>query len=325
MEKRCFGNVLALVFTLAILFIIAGCEMQDNDIQPAGAGTQQISSSPFVPMDELNQGLNILKKTQEDELVVGYREGDRAIYFQTLRGEDLVLGENTVDPDAPPYEVSARIVDMGGNPVAISFGGDDERVADWQNRVSGLDDDHASTEQEDDLKLAAKAAGELSEAVSGFDEETKVLERRSQTALADVIEAASMPKAKGTVYTTTYYVRRKLASGFAGDHSAVYAIIVKPNNTFVTVVTCNHGTCADSGTMSTKCSNVVTASYYNAIPMLPCDAAGSPYTSLFYTYGHDCNDDTFVQVAKILTGATVTTTCFNTSLRVFAPNCYATE
>lgn len=262
----------------------------------------------FQPTQNLNSGLTIYKASG-GELCGSYRSGENAIHFQTVRGEDLVLGVNTIDPDAPAYAVSARILDQDGNPIAVAIGGHDDRISSWLEKVDGLgssNPDLSST-----FALAQEATDALSKAApSGFEEEINVLKRRSVTAAPEVSSSKLTNKMQTLSSTWRYWIRifRKDAffNGSPADHSAVIVNVTRPDGWMTNYVTCNHGTCADDPAMQYKCQNLVYPATQRPFAILPCDSVSS-YGLL---YGqHVCNDDTQVQYNMIVYNNSSLATC----------------
>lgn len=307
-------RTVAMLCMAVLMLFTVGCGMNLPDAEQKADGT-----AAFKSVRDLNPGITIYKASN-GELRGSYRSGKNAVHFQTVRGENLVFGVNTIDPDAPAYSVSARILDQDGNPIAISFGGHDDRTSDWFNKVEGLGD--SSPDLNTSFALAQEGVNALSQAIiDGFDEEIKVLKRRSVTA------APINPSSEGiktqALTTWRYWIRmfRKDAwfNGNFADHSAVIVNETSPSGTIVNYVTCNHGTCADDASMQFLCQNVVYPAYQHVVSMLPCDAVSS-YG--FFSGQHVCNDDTLVQYNLVVYNNNDITTCTDSSLRLWAPGCF---
>ena len=319
-----------LLIACAILIIGCGQNGTEGSLDNSLASEDQ-DARPFEEVTKLKQGLNIITQTEGDELVVGYREADNAVYFQTLRGEELVFGENTIDPDAPQYEISVRVVNTNGDPITVAIGGDNNgRTIDWLEPVTGLYSDYINTERSDELKLAAKAADVLSESIVGFDEEILALKQHINAAslesntVENQTEEEDLRGSKATS-TWTYLLRimKKGAwiNGSPADHSALWVRFTRPDGSVFSYATCNHGSCADSSLMRLSSQRSFTKS--NQLPVvdfLPCDHAGfSYYASPGY---HVCNDDTSVQYSSLAYGNNSTATCGDSYVRVYAPVAY---
>ncbi|MFA6105809.1 MAG: hypothetical protein WC725_04450 [Patescibacteria group bacterium] len=303
-----------------VLFITAvavGCGRQGSPDVAQDLG----GASAFKAVQNLNPGLTIYKASG-GELRGSYRANNSAIHFQALRGENLVLGVNTVDPDAPAYAVSVRIIDQEGNPVAIAIGDSDERISAWQEKVEGLGTG-SNPDLSETFVLAQEATDVLSQTVtSGFDEEIKTLKRRSFTAAPVANAPGQSSKMQALSSTWRYWLRmfRKDANfnGNFADHSAVIVNVTKPDGTILNYVTCNHGTCADDPSMQFRCQNTVYPASQRPFAILPCDSVSS-YG--FFSGQHVCNDDTLVQVNMVVYGNSSLTTCTDSSLRLWAPSC----
>lgn len=275
----------------------------------------------FQSVQNLNEGLTVYKASG-DELCGSFRSENNAVHFQTIRGEDLVFGVNTADPDAPAYSVSVRILDRDGNPVAIAFGDRDHRTSDWKNKV---DLGNSNPDLYSTFTLAQDATEVLSQmGISGFDEEIKTLKRRSFTAAPDVNTSnQQLSKAQALLTTWRYWIRifRKDAwfNGFFADHSAVIVNETSPGGSIVNYVTCNHGTCADDASMHFLCQKLVYPATRHSITDDMCSSVAS-YGFLPKQYV--CNDSTLLEYNVIVYGDNSTTTCTDSSLRLWSPTCY---
>lgn len=320
-----------LLIACAILIIGCGQNRTEGSLDNSIALEDQ-DARPFEEVTKLKQGLNIITQTEGDELVIGYREADNAVYFQTLRGEELVFGENTIDPDAPQYEISVRVVNTNGDPITVAIGGDNNgRTIDWLEPVTGLYSDYINTERSDELKLATKAADVLSESIVGFDEEILALKQHIDAAIVDsstienqTVEEETSRSSKATS-TWSYCLRIKkkgvLFNGSPADHSALFVSFIRPDGRAFTYVTCNHGTCADDSSMQISGEKSFVKS--NSLPVvdsLPCDNAGYSYG--FTSGKHVCNDDTLYQYSYLAYGSNMTSTCGDNTLRRKAPTAY---
>jgi hypothetical protein len=81
---------------VALSLFLAGCSSEPEVAQDTKEGV-----CAFRPTHQLQPGLTLYKAVPGDEICGSYRVGDQAVHFQAIRGEDLVFGENTIDPDAP--------------------------------------------------------------------------------------------------------------------------------------------------------------------------------------------------------------------------------
>lgn len=275
----------------------------------------------FQSTTQLSVGLTIYKAA-EGELCGSYRSGDMSIHFHTQRGEKLVHGENTVDPDAPEYSVNARILDQTGQPIAVSIGDSDSDPSYWLTSISRLEHEPIP-EDDSSYYLAQEAMAELAHhpSIGDFPEELRVLTRRSYTGAPtkdDINDDSQITKSSQWRYWIRIMKKYASWSGRAGDHSAVIVNVRRPDGRIFNYVTCNHGTCADSQSMNYKCQKIVYTSRSRPFSVLPCDQ----YTSYGLQPGrHVCNDDTYMQYNMIVRGSTSSSTCRDWSLRRRAPSC----
>lgn len=288
---------------------------------------QQELECKFKPTAEMQEGLNLYKTVPGDEVCGGYREGDHSVSFHAISGEDLILGENTFDPDAPAYEVSARFIDMGGHSFVMALG-HDERNATWSDVEPELVSAYDGENRDTDLALAVKTATALRNALAqGFDVEIETMEQRSytasltpeQVAARDGVQyVAEQIRPKASVYTYWIQIRKKdaFSSGNENnkfDHSAIWFQIKDPSGRkMLDLVTSNHGTAADLLNPHCQVTYYKTYGYTPNVQMLPCDR--------YNTYGlHVCNDDTYVQYYQARLGVTYSSVCTDRTPLAYAP------
>ena len=321
------------ILWIACAILLIGCGQNGNEgISNNSLVSEDQEVRPFKEVAKLKQGLNIITQKEGDELVVGYREANNAVYFQTLRGEKLVFGENTVDPDAPQYEISTRVVNINGDPISVAIGGDhDGQTIGWLEPVTGLYSDYINIERGNDLKLAAKVADLLSTSIVGFDEEISALKQHIDAALIDSSTIENQTQKEETsrsskVASTWVYLLRIMKKNAtfinkAGDHSALWVRFTRPDGSVFSYATCNHGTCADSSEMQLSSERSFSkSSQLPVVDFLPCDNAG--YSYAIAPYFHVCNDDTSVQYSSLAYGNNSTATCHDSYVRIYAPVAY---
>jgi hypothetical protein len=293
----------------------------------------------FPNIEALDEGLTILKATPKEELRAAFRQTDHVVYSQCFRGEDLILGKNTQDQDAPAYSVNCRFVDMDGTSFIMGYNGHDERIVLWDTRVNGLPN-YDGTKRDLDMQLAYIMATELDHDISlqnKFEVEIETLLRRSYTATltprqigqitGENIVIANPTHSQSTEKSSRQYeywmmIRKKDAfgMGFAGDHSALWLRVYDPTGRLIRdAASSNHGTAADNlALMQYHCNKMISLPHGNRyFDYWPCD-----FDNYGIWYGkHVCNDDTYVQYRQIREGYKDTRTCYNWPMRR-APSCY---
>lgn len=316
MRRTSLGLIfMAFVFGLPLT---SGCAEEPlNDDLRMYEEQELAGTCEFLSVQKLSVGLTIYKAFG-DELCGSYRSGDNVIHFQTIRGEDLIYEENTIDPEAPDYVVSTRIMDQSGNPIAVAMGDlSDKRVSSWLEPLEELAGPNIDPEISFDL--AQDAFELLSETLetNTFDDEITILKRRSITAAPSNNDDDTLMHHKSSSWRYWIQIMSKdaLFNGNFADHSAVIVNLRRPDGSIFNYVTCNHGTCADSPTMTMHCQKVVYTSSQRTFSILPCDSVSSyGFTSGY----HVCNDDTMVQYNMIAYGNPSLSTCTDSYFRLWA-------
>lgn len=119
-----------------------------------------------------------------------------------------------------------------------------------------------------------------------------------------------------TTYNNVVTIKKKTAFNIVFEHSSLsYSLYKTSGQLLYTVVTCNHGSCASSSSMSTKCSKTFSQTTVDAYASdLLCDFYGSVYPA------HVCNNDTRAEYLSIKNRKRGTwSSC--TTPRLYAPAC----
>lgn len=265
-----------------------------------------------------------------------YTENGRTIFIEALRGEKK---SDTDDPDMLPYALDIRILDENGIPFLVQNSGVSQGLGDmeWirvQANPDGAVRQHAIQMLPNAIRyVRAALAGEVPEnaVIQNLTDENRweilaVLDLMRSMA-EDIPERAFRKKssaerlAMAASYTYEYEVsiRKKKVEGlWYAEHSALRVRYY--NNTgerFAQYSSCNHGTCADNGVMSTKCSKRFKHNAMIGLVNEVCDT----FTSYKYKV-HTCHDDTAVQYRTFKEGGWRTglsVECYAPMLSV--PNC----
>lgn len=264
-----------------------------------------------------------------------YTENGHTISIEALRGEENI-GD---DPDMLPYALDIRILDENGIPFLVQNSGVSQGLGDmeWirvQANPDGAVRQHAIQMLPNAIRyVRAALAGEVPEnaVIQNLTDENRweilaVLDLMRSMA-EDIPERAFRKKssaerlAMAASYTYEYEVsiRKKKVEGlWYTEHSALRVRYY--NNTgerFAQYSSCNHGTCADNGVMSTKCSKRFKHNAMIGLVNEVCDT----FTSYKYKV-HTCHDDTAVQYRTFKEGGWRTglsVECYAPMLSV--PNC----
>lgn len=175
----------AVAISIAVIFFIllwsgylSAYNKQPNLVGLNMKSSEKYPNAQFLPIDELDEGLNIFVAKKNDELRGAYREGDRAIYFQTIRARDYIFGFNIHNLGLPTYEMTRRLIDMGGN-AFVNF--DVGNPYAWSNTGAPYTRDmllaqsgYKGDEFVKDHRLAEKAVDSLKKSLpKGFELEMK--------------------------------------------------------------------------------------------------------------------------------------------------------
>ena len=284
---------------------------------------------------ESGQSKFILSIGPDGTVTGSYTENEHAIYIEALRGEKNA----EEDPSILPYALDIRILDEDKIPFLVQNNGVSQGFGDieWASVLENPDDfarQHAIQMLPNAIRyVRAALAGEVPEnaVIQNLTDENRweilaVLDLMRSMA-EDIPERAFRKKssaerlAMAASYTYEYEVsiRKKKVEGlWYTEHSALRVRYY--NNTgerFAQYSSCNHGTCADNGVMSTKCSKRFKHNSMIGLVNEVCDT----FTSYKYKV-HTCHDDTAVQYRTFKEGGWRTglsVECYAPMLSV--PNC----
>lgn len=244
-----------------------------------------------------------------------YIENGRTIFIEALRGEK----NDTDDPNVLPYALDVRILDESGIPFLVQNNGVSQGFGDieWtrvQTNPEGTVRQHA-------IRMLPNAIRHVRAALAGEAPENAVIQNLTDENQWEVLNALDLMRsmaedlptrafgkkpsaersAMAAAYTYEYEaaIRKKRVEGlWYAEHSALRVRYY--NNTgarFAQYSSCNHGTCADNGVMSTKCSKRFKHNAMIGLVNEVCDT----FTSYKYKV-HTCHDDTIVQYRTFKAG-----------------------
>lgn len=296
-----------------ILFCAGGCSLPTRAL----LGN---ASEGFEGCDNAADDAEIEELVEDADGMSGVIVGEAGrVRFEVSVGAETPL--ETRGPDVPTHEVDVRFTDENGAPFLMQIGGHQPMDPQWWadlNEIPPVGDREALLELVPAAADEAKRRGSpevvlqalegARSAASQFDPEPPELIDRG--------DAAPPPAAS---YTQKLYRKKKaawnLSSSTLGEHSAVYVYVYSSSGALVSsYYTCNHGTCANSSSMSTYKSGSYTTS--GIVANYLCS------TSWGLTSGtHTCNDDTLMQYYVLFYNTTSPTssTCSDSSLRKTAP------
>ena len=282
-------------------------------------------------IDGLEDGLTVLE-AQDTAISAAYRRGDVVVYFEALRGQPRPDAYQD-DSGVLKYEVDARFVADNGRVFFSQRGGDAWVNPRWVAEL-GRQDELPPTRESNEMlfEIAAEAAdvldlrvaeeiGEMqaaqllpeidalrsmghSAAATFAEQKLRLLEHRAEEGLANVEieygsgDAEDAPIAQlGANY---YYIAvHDMTIYLFGKHSATR--LYSWQGYWLNVYnSCNHGDCAN--TMGIKCL----LQYYDAVedykPAWDFQTCGTGYNAWSDSGGHNCHDDTRVQMANFVYG-----------------------
>jgi hypothetical protein len=296
-------------------------------LQPEVGGVQATDKADVFKYRDRTLAFEI---TAAGHATVSYRSAtsQRAINVVVFRGEQNDL---QADPEAPPYALDIRVAD-NENVVLVAQSGTGHLVNQaWGQELAGVPlvvDDKNREQDNAELAYFANALQEkvkprlskskLSRWAWVVDETASLLNyAETQSALTSVLEEDTSKTT--TTYSNVVTIRKKPAINQKYfDHSSLSSTLKKSNGTTLyTIVTCNHGACADSSTMNLHCSKTFTQSTVDAWASdLLCDFFGW----LPYGVVHVCNNDTRAEYLSIKNQARGSwNSCW--LIRPYAPPC----
>lgn len=309
------------VWLFAAVFFagFAGCA-QDTDLRSGADSSVQLA-----------QGLTLQEVTPAKSFKAVYVKGNRAITLEAVRGR-MAPEPYLQDPSFPMYEIDARILDETGHILYLRRGGDDFVNPQWQEELAWRDDLPAANpggnreyfemmaeaarllqtefEKQAGLEAAVEMTPEI-EAVVSFGHRAMEAFETSALMAADHTGpkpgdspilagggGTNGPEDAPKYFDGGWYLISVHTKGIAwdfGEHSATRIQKWLGTNWFAYYDFCNHGTCASS--MGMKCG----ISFINkpAWTALTC-STGYDWDS--EDGGHNCHDDTRVQLASFVYG-----------------------
>lgn len=235
-----------------------------------------------------------------------YTEEGRSISIEAIRGEENV-GD---DPEALPYALDIRILDEDKIPFLVQNNGVSQRLGDMEWTNVQENPDEAVRQQA--MEMLPNAIRHVRAALAGEAWENATVQnitdenRWEISAVLDLMRSMAEdlpgkvfqknPSDERSVMATSYkyeyevIIRKKpFVTSYTSEHSALLVRYYNNKGEFIgSLRSCNHGTCADSSSMSKHCSRKFRSNNLLNLYDKVCDQ--------FTTYGvHTCNSDTRVQ------------------------------
>ena len=248
----------------------------------------------------------------------------RVINAVVIRGERNDL---RADPEAPPYALDIRISDNEDVMLAAKSGTGHLVDHIWNKELSTAPLVIDDQQREQDFAELTYFATALREQIKPRLEKSKlsrwawIIDELAN--LMDYTQAQSKlalqrdDSSSKATYTNRVTIKKKRAYNVTYfDHSALsYTLYKSDGRAAYTIVTCNHGTCADSSNMNLHCSKTFTQSTVDAWASdLLCDLYGWPPGV------HVCNNDTRAEYLSIKNKKRGTWSSCSTP-RLYAPPC----
>lgn len=312
----------------------------------AGCGGKAENQTAVESEGSASGTIQFLEKDAQKGIIRGtYDYQGHVIKFEVVRGNENPILARLFEPDAPSHSIDFRLCDDRGWCFVNKAGGHSLTNPDWIK-----EDANAIPDDEQALKNAAarwalhhdlglldqkefEGLGEEYQSFSdGTNEPPEMWYRpnppptsttqsmlNEETPQKGVLSLA-IATAAGT-YTQRIELKRKDAVTPLTDHTATYTRVYSAAGSIVnSLITCNHGTCADDSVMTLLCYRVYTSRPLSIPMKVKCnDAAAIPGAAHVYggtgccttVYGlttgtHVCNDDAHLQMAMMQAGAPLT-------------------
>jgi hypothetical protein len=236
----------------------------------------------------------------DDGHVTGsFTKGKSTLYFEAIRGEAI----DSAEPDAAPFTLDINVQDDSHTPFLIQGHGPTPATkAYYENLVTS----QATPVDEGVRRRAFALLPAAVVALTDYTEEhdlnaweiRQIIALMNSVTLSDIedadTEASSSssriaPSAIAT-YKHVVTIKRKAAFDIKWEleHSALLLAIYNSKGSLLSQTsTCNHGACATSSSMTTKCTSTFLKPYLTIYAWdLMCDGFG------YWYGGHTCNTDT---------------------------------
>ena len=243
-----------------------------------------------------------------------YTENGHTIFIEALRGEENI----TDDPDMLPYALDVRIRDESGIPFLVQNSGVSHGFGDTE--WTSVQENPEEAVRQHAIRMLPNAIRYVRAALEGESTENAVIQNLTDENRWEVLNtlnlmrsmAEDLPKkafgkklsaersvmAATSTYEYEVAIRKKKVGGYWYiEHSALRVRYYdSTGKRFAQYSSCNHGTCADSGSMDTKCSKRFKHNAMIGLVNEVCDTFTPTFTSRpIIPYSHTCNDDTAVQ------------------------------
>ncbi len=283
---------------------------------------------------ELSQGVTVLE-AGEASLSLAYKAGDVAIYLDARRGQ-LTAEPYQKDPDSPRYEIDARLLSDDGRIFWVLRGGDRFIDPTWADDLARQDDlpaprvsnrvlfDMAADAVSSlDVEVAAQIGSDRAVALSHelralyqigslapstyASMKTRADERRTQQGLPERAEveygSSAGPEPSDYSAGAGYYYVRQCDDYLGGDgwHTAI-RLYKWTNSAWGNVADfANHGSYCYNGADS-DCILQYTEAIVDYKPAWTSWTCDTPYNLKSGSGGHNCHDDTRLQMASFVYG-----------------------
>lgn len=280
----------------------------------------------------------------EDGFLKGiYSAGSEFVTVEVRRGKRTSSIMRSLNPDWPAYEMDVRILDSNDQPIYMQVGGHEPVNPSWSSSFdatnqarSVMNPEILGEKAEKSYQAAYRMLGDLQRVKFKAN---LAPEKRALNSAMNVLQTAMSvdtsllePKAsvvRGCSDIQTIEVWKKGAffpGNIFADHSGTVMKTTSGGKVYTVWVAANHGASPGDSSMTRSCYR----DYYSrcaqsfAAPM--CSTPLQWETKDFYNddYKHVCNDDSYIQVQRIKTNASVSTssgTCNDTTARKSAPAC----
>lgn len=310
------------------------------------------------------RGLSIVEMDEEaGKLVLKFEKDGRSLTYEMHLGPKMdtppTAKEIEANPELPTYQIDAQVLDASGQPFQMQMGGDSFIDSSWaMPHVENFDEAGRLKDIRlmrdavpafrglklpdglEQLRLAGIEIGLGVEEVPekpGHEIPAQAEPVIGQGTLAPQADAVTGGAA---VVKWDYQIRHKDTAGGLGDHTAVLLRGWSSSSSVVfNAVSCNHGSCANSSSMSTHCTlsgfrsddGTHTRFFYSEPSTSTGQRSGGCTTGYSWDSGllagsrHNCNDDAELQRNAIYSDTAQSTTggsCGSRGLHNSSPGCH---
>jgi len=345
-----FNRTLTAFGTILLVTLASACGSTSSPSDEAKVGVS-VGGLTVVEMDE-----------GAGKLVLRFEKDGRAIHFDMRLGPKMETPPSAedlaADPSLPTYQSDVLVKDAAGGVFHMQLGGDSFIDPSWDTKPRIENFDEAGRTKDilslrdageafrqlklpaslDQLRLAGIQIGKsVDQTFDKPGEAVKVPTAPStgEGTLKPKYTAVNLASGASTVTKWDYKINTMCLFGCLGKHSAVHLRGWTASTTVASnFYSCNHGSCASA--MSNECvmsgfrtdDGTHTRWFYSDTTTVNSSRNGACDTPYYWNSGpggHNCNDDTTIQINAIYNDATQSRTtgvCSAAGSNYYPPACH---